>query len=144
MTQTNKSKTPIQIFLSYTMADIAYARKIRALLSQRLNLRIFTTETLSAGEDWKTKIRDEIAQCDIFVVLLSPDAVTSPWVLNELGAAWGLQKPIISIVTQPDVFAHLPILLDRIINIEDVEKPGTITQILEHYEGHAAATATSE
>lgn len=139
--QKEKAKRTLHIFLSYTVADRAQAHKLRSLLSQRSNLRIFTTEMLSAGEDWRSKLRDELSQCDIFVVLLSSNSVNSPWVLQELGAAWGLSKLIIPIVTHPEVASKIPAPLNEIqsIEIEDFEKPEVVNQILEHYEEMAAS-----
>jgi nucleoside 2-deoxyribosyltransferase len=135
-TQKERGKQVLRIFLSYTAVDRMYANKLRSLLSQRPNLRIFTTETLSAGEDWESKLKDELSQCDIFIVLLSSNSVDSEWVLHELGAAWALNKPIIPIVTHPEVFSKIPLTLRGIkfAEIKDLEKPEVISQILEHYE----------
>lgn len=139
--QKERSKQALRIFLSYTTADTIYAHKLRSLLSQRPNLRIFTTETLSAGEDWESKLKDELSQCDIFVVLLSSNSVNSNWVLHELGAAWALNKPIIPIVIYPEVFSKIPLPLHGIkfIEIKELEKPEIISQVLEHYEEMATS-----
>lgn len=136
MSRKGKSKPISRIFLSYVGADRAYARKLRDLLSQRPNLRIFTTETLSAGEDWESKLKDELAQSDIFMVLLSSDSVDSKWVLHELGAAWALDKPIIPVVINPEAFSKIPVTLHELqsVEIKDLETPGVIEQILEGYE----------
>jgi len=125
-----------RIFLSYAGADRTYARKLRSLLSQRPNLRIFTTETLSAGEDWESELRDELAQSDLFMVLLSSNSVDSKWVLHELGAAWALNKPIIPIVINPEAFSKIPVTLGELqsVEIEDLENPEVIDQILEVHE----------
>ncbi len=125
-----------KIFLSYAASDRAYAHKLRDILSKRSNVRIFTTETLSAGEDWQDKLKDELSKSDIFLVLLSPDSVGSEWVLHELGAAWAMDKPIIPIVTHPEVFSKIPVSLSQIqfIEVKDIEKPEVINQILERYE----------
>jgi len=134
--QKERGKQALRIFLSYAAADRTYAHKLRSFLSQRPNLRIFTTETLSAGEDWESKLKDELSQCNIFVVLLSSNSVDSKWVLHELGAAWALNKPIIPIVTHPEIFSKIPLTLRGIkfVEIKDLEKPEVISQILEHYE----------
>jgi hypothetical protein len=139
--QEEKAKRTLRIFLSYTAADRAQARKLRSLLSQRSNLRIFTTEMLSAGEDWRSRLRDELSQCDIFVVLLSSNSVNSPWVLQESGAAWGLNKLIIPIVTHPEVVSKIPAPLNEIqsIEVKNFERPEVVNQILEHYEEMAAS-----
>jgi hypothetical protein len=131
-----KDKRVLRVFLSYAAADSAYAHKLHYILSQRLNLRIFTDKALSAGEDWKSKLKNELAQCDIFVVLLSPNSVQSAWVLQELGAAWMLEKPILPIVTDSQVLTRIPVELRNVqlVDIQDLENPETVNQIIESFE----------
>ena len=130
-------KAQVRIFLSYATADKEYAHRLRSLLSKRPNLRVFTTETLSAGEDWESKLKDELSQSDVFIVVLSSNSVDSKWVLHELGAAWALDKPIISVVTHPEVFSKIPVDLREVqsVEVEYLEShPEVIKQILERYE----------
>jgi len=134
--QKEKGKQVLRIFLSYVAADRGSARKLRNLLSRRPNLHIFTPEMLSAGEDWVSRLRDEISQCDIFIVLLSPDSVSSPSVLSELGAAWALDKLIIPVITHPEVLSKIPVDLRKVqsVEIKYLEShPEAIRQILERY-----------
>jgi hypothetical protein len=46
-----RGEKTLRVFLSYTIADKLYAHKLHSLLSQWPNLRIFTPEMLSAGEN---------------------------------------------------------------------------------------------
>lgn len=134
--QKEKDKQVLRIFLSYVAADREYARKLRNLLSRRPNLHIFTPEMLSAGGDWVSILKDEISQCDIFIVLLSPDSVSSPSVLSELGAAWALDKLIIPVVTHPEVFSKIPMDLRKVqsVEIKDLEShPEAIRLFFERY-----------
>jgi nucleoside 2-deoxyribosyltransferase len=126
--------------LSYAASDRGYARQLELALSGRANLRVFTTDALSAGEDWESKLRDEIAQTDIFMVLLSPASVGSNWVLHELGAAWALGKPIIPVLTQPEAFIRVPVeLQDRVpVSFSSLDSPEALTQLLEPFEKTAA------
>jgi len=131
-----KNKQITHIFLSYAAADKEYAHKLYNLLSQHSDFYIFTLEMLSAGEDWESKLKDEISKSDIFIVLLSSKSVNSNWVLHELGAAWALNKPIIPVVIHPDVFLQIPLPLRQmsLIDFKDFEKPEVIDKILEQYE----------
>ena len=136
-TKREKVKQDLRIFLSYATADREYARRLRSLLSRRPNLRIFTTETLSAGEDWESRLKDELSQSDIFVVLLSLNSVDSKWVLHELGAAWALDKPIISVVTHPGVVSKIPMDLREVqsVEVEYLEShPEIMRQIFKRYD----------
>ncbi len=136
MIHKEKKQDTLNIFLSYTTEDSSYAHKLERLLSQRSNVRIFTTEMLSAGEDWQSKLKDELSNCDIFVVMLSPNSVNSKWVLQELGAAWALNKPIVVSGTNIELLSKIPVDLDQsnFIDIKELDKPEILDQILESYE----------
>ena len=126
-----------RIFLSYAISDAIYAHKLLRLLFQRSNLRVFTTEMLSAGENWESKLKEEISQCDIFMMLLSPNSVDSNWVLHELGAAWALNKSIIPVVIHPETVPKIPVQLrkSQLVVFDDFKNPETINKILNSYEG---------
>jgi len=88
-----KSRNSLKVFLTYSRKDEEYGRKLRKILSMNPNIRrIFTPEMLSAGDEWLSKLKDEISQCDVFMLLLSANTINSEWVMSELGAAWGLNK----------------------------------------------------
>jgi len=53
---------------------------------------------IDAGQLIAESVRTNIQVCDEFVVLLSRYSKDRPWVLIEMGAAWGLQKPIIAVI----------------------------------------------
>jgi len=112
------AKKNIHVFLSYSLFDKEYAHKLHRILSQRFDYRVFTTELLSAGEDWKSKLKDELLRCDIFVVLLSSNSLHSGWVLSVLGAAWALNKPIILVITHFEVILEIPMYLRKIQTVE--------------------------
>ena len=134
--QKEKGKRALHVFLSYAAADREYARKLFNLLSQRSNLHIFNLEGLSAGEAWESKLKDELSQCDIFIVLLSSNSVNSKWVLSELGAAWALNKLIIPVVTNTEVLSKIPMDLRKTYSVESTyleDHPEVIDQILERY-----------
>lgn len=141
-TQKEKGKRALRIFLSYAATDREYARKLPNLLSLRPNIHIFTPEMLSAGEEWVPRLRDEISQCDIFIVILSSDSVSSPSVLSELGAAWALDKLIIVVFTHSEVFSKIPVNLREVqsLEIKYLEShPEAIKQIIERYEEGATS-----
>lgn len=63
------------------------------------------TKTFLDGKDIETgdlipdSIRKNIKDCDEFLILLTKDSVSRPWVLVELGAAWGMGKRISGITS---------------------------------------------
>jgi hypothetical protein len=54
----------------------------------------------------------QVGQCQELVVLLSDVSKDRPWVLIEVGAAWGLRKPIMVVLDKiglnemPDIIRH--------------------------------------
>ena len=114
-----------RVFLSYANADREQAEKLRFLLEAHPGIEVFSTDMLSAGGDWQSKLRGELEACDVFAVVFSPNSMTSPWVLQELGAAWSLDKPILSIATKRDLPAELPVPREKTqtVNLDELKKP---------------------
>jgi hypothetical protein len=140
MTAVAKPKHVYRVFLSHSVGDRVYADKLRRLLSKRPDVSVFSVETLSAGENWQSKLKDEISNCDIFAVIFSPNSVDSQWLLQELGAAWSLHKPIIPVVTQPNLLRKIPLTLQqtRVVNFNELEKPEDFDRWFESLEAAAA------
>lgn len=62
-------------------------------------IQVFLDEKdIEAGQSIADSVRTSIEDCDEFVVLLSHNSMGRPWVLIEMGAAWGLRKPIIAVI----------------------------------------------
>jgi hypothetical protein len=52
-------------------------------------------EGLRGGQGWQKDIERGIKLCDFFLVVLTPDAIESEWVGNEIAYASNAQKRII-------------------------------------------------
>src|SRR2546427_453380 len=102
-----------RVFLSYTQSDAGQAEQLRRLLDARGDSTVFTVDSLSASAGWQGQVREALRECDVFVLLVSPAALASPWVLYELGAAWSLGKPVIPVLTDRSVAPKLPVSLER-------------------------------
>jgi len=124
---------------------MVFARHVRNLLVYRANAQVFTTEDLSAGEKWQSKLRNELSSADVVVALLTPNSSTSSWVLQEIGAAWALKKPIIPVISRRDVLNNMPISLERVLTIElaDVETPENADKFVDAFEESLAAAHLS-
>jgi nucleoside 2-deoxyribosyltransferase len=129
-------RQPVRVFISHSIVDQGFARKVRNLLFQRVNAQVFTTEDLSAGERWETKLRNELVAADVVIAILTPDSVDSGWVLHEIGAAWALEKPIIPLVTRRDVLNKMPVRLAKtqVIELTDVESAESADKFVEAFE----------
>ena len=75
-----------RIFISHSAKDY-FAQQVQDALYQRLEVEEFDpwldNRALEPGDMWRRKIHGELRQCDAGVILLSKDALTSPWVLYE-------------------------------------------------------------
>ena len=95
------------VFISHASGDRWIARQMARLLDEhggRFGVVTFLDEKdIEGGDLLAEKIRKSILACNEFVVLISPNSLTRPWVLIELGVAWGAGKKIIAIVDKVSV-----------------------------------------
>ena len=129
------------MFFSHSNEDAVLAGKLRNLLTRRVNAQVFTTEELSAGEKWATKLRKELEAADVVLALLTPGSIDSSWVLLEIGAAWALQKLIVPVVTRRDILNKLPVSLGgaKVIEVTDLETPENADRFVNAFEESLAA-----
>ncbi len=141
MSNRHSKHQPLRVFISHSNLDQVFARQMRNLLHHRANAQVFTADDLSAGEKWETKLRNELSSADVVVALLSPNSVESSWVLQEIGAAWALKKPILPVVTTRDVLNKMPLPFERakVIELTDVESPENVEKFMGAFEKSMAA-----
>jgi hypothetical protein len=140
MSTKDKAKQNIRIFLSYAAEDSNRATELMNELAKQPNVHVFTSDKMSAGENWRAKIKKALSESDFFLVLLSPTSVSSRWIQFELGVAWGLNKLIIPIVTSRDVVDRIPLNLAELpfLEMKQLKRPQAISEIMERYEKSAA------
>ncbi len=110
------ANSPTNVFISYSRADSAAIDRLEAELIGFGFITWVDREHLEGGDRWAAQIERAIQMSDVVVVCLSPDAVNSPWVTNELFYAQQLGKPIIPILLHP--VARIPLLLAAIQYID--------------------------
>ena len=85
-------KRKYQVFVSHATADkwlaITFCEKIEAAGASTFR----DDRDINGGDDIPEEIRTQIKQSRELVVLLTPESVDRPWVLLEVGAAWGRRK----------------------------------------------------
>jgi hypothetical protein len=89
------------VFFSHSHKDRWIAAQCVRLIEEKGKglVHVFLdAKDIDAGEQIADSIRTSIQECDEFVVLLSPYSKDRQWVLIEMGAAWGLEKPIVAII----------------------------------------------
>src|SRR2546421_2507877 len=82
----------LHIFVSHSHKDNGFGTKLvqdlRILLGSDTAVWYDTSGGLLGGDVWWRKIVEELTARPVFIVVLSPDAVASPWVNDEIDLAW--------------------------------------------------------
>src|SRR2546427_10069321 len=89
------------IFISFIHEEQQVALAIQEMLRSRLSAdrAVFLSADdwqIHAGEVWLDRIKQELAEATVVLLLLSPASVGRPWVNFEAGAAWLAGKFVIS------------------------------------------------
>lgn len=137
----SNEEKPVRVFITHASADRAHARKLRGWLSRQAGTSTFTLDDLSAGENWREKLRSRLAASDLILYLASPHSLESSFVLQELGAAWAFEKPIVTVIADRAATADLPFRLKqhRIMDLEDFADPDVVRDLLNQYRAPASA-----
>lgn len=86
------------VFVSYSSEDTDLASEIYELLRTAGLSCFLAAKALRAGTMWMEKVRDALRSCRVVVLLLTRNSYSSPWVMSEAGAAWGLGKPLVPVM----------------------------------------------
>ena len=87
-----------QLFISYSRVDTETTERLVERLRRVYGLpNVWYDDELHGGMRWWQAILNQIAQCDVFIYLLSNESVTSPYCQAEFTEAKRLQKPIVTV-----------------------------------------------
>ncbi len=105
----------LSIFISHSYLDndfgIQLTQHLRDLLNNEALVWYDTEGGLKGGDTWWRTIVRELTTRDVFIIIISPDAMQSPWVQRELDIALNENKHILPILyRQCEVRADLKIL----------------------------------
>ncbi len=88
---TQSQSTP-QIFISHSSKDNKFAtqlvKDLREAIGNDEAIWFDSQGGLRGGDEWERKIIKQVNARNIFIVILSPDAMTSRWVNFEIDMAW--------------------------------------------------------
>jgi hypothetical protein len=106
---------PTKIFVSHSTADeILAAALVECLLSSMIlqddEIRCTSVpgHRLPVGSDFANTLRDELGETSLVVGLLTRNAMSSGWVLFELGATWGARNNLKPLISDEIDFKELP------------------------------------
>ncbi|WP_017662245.1 TIR domain-containing protein [Baaleninema simplex] len=92
----------LDVFISYSRADAGFARKLNDALQIQGKRTWFDQESIAAGTaDFQQEIHRGIENADIFLFVLSPRSVTSPYCADEVEYAARLNKRFVTLLHQP-------------------------------------------
>jgi hypothetical protein len=110
-----KSPARTKIFISHTSADEPLAAAlVNCLLSSMIlddgDIRCTSVpgHKLPVGSDFASTLRDDIGDSSVVIGLITKNALTSSWVLFELGATWGSEKNLKPLVASDVPLRSLP------------------------------------
>ena len=85
-----------QIFISYSSQDMDWALIVQNALEEKgYSCWMANNGGINPGENYAEKITEALNNCPVFLLILSPNAVKSPWVPKELNIAISSRKHII-------------------------------------------------
>lgn len=102
---------PYDVFMSYSRQDIFAKQHFHQLFTEAGLDVWLDTERIQYGEEWRKKIEHAVANSLCTVLLASPDANTSPYVLEELTLADVHGRMIFPILLRGD---ELPVGLGKV------------------------------
>lgn len=105
------------VFLSFAAKDSNYARAISKELARR-GLHVWEAKSeIPAGEPWAKKLEAALLSASSCVVLISEEALDSPWVNFELGAAFGRSKKVVPVYLSRGARRHARSLFSSLAGI---------------------------
>ena len=100
-----ESENPLKIFISHSSKDMILATALIDLLRSALGMtadqiRCSSVDgyRLPAGVNTEQQLRDEIKGSQVMLGLITPNSLTSQYVMFELGARWGAGLPLIPLL----------------------------------------------
>ena len=92
-----------RIFFSHSGRDTYFAENLFQPGVERTGAKLFLDAgEIKYGDDFRSRLLQELELCDELLVFLSASALERPWVFAEIGAAVILNKRIVAIVYDID------------------------------------------
>ncbi|HSL45156.1 MAG TPA: toll/interleukin-1 receptor domain-containing protein [Anaerolineales bacterium] len=86
------------IFISYSRRDQEFVTRLASDLDAQVAGVWFDQSTIQLGQKWHDEIMEGIRECKAFILVLSPDAMESRYVREELNKALELGKTIFPVI----------------------------------------------
>lgn len=140
---------PIKVFLSHSAADEPLASALvdcllasMVLKDDELRCTSVAGHKLPVGSDFAATLLDDIGDSSVVIGLVTRSALSSSWVLFELGATWGAKKNMKPLVTDEVDLKSLPGPVSG-RHVARMSNRGDIAQFLEEVNHLVGATPRS-
>lgn len=112
------------VFISHSYQQASLARQAADRLKAMRLTPILDKDQLAAGDEVEGRLRKLLEQSDELLMLCSKEALASPWVMLEVGAAWAKQTRIVPVVVDDTAVNDLPGVLNRrhVTRWENIER----------------------
>ena len=142
--QISQSRTTdsIRVFISHSSHDVGLAKILIELLQKALALRSHEIRCTSvdgyrmqSGARTDERLRAEVHGAELLIGIITPNSMKSAYVIFELGARWGAEKPMIPLLAS----GTTPELLEGPlagINALDASYEGQVYQLVEDASGY--------
>ena len=116
-----------KIFISHSSANNAEALAIHDWLAAQgwgdVFLDLDPRRGLVAGDRWQAALKAAAEQCELILILISPDWAKSKWCLAEFLLAKQMNKQILGVLVKPTPLADLPVELTAEWQLVDLSAP---------------------
>ncbi len=113
---------PAKVFIAHAYKDRAAAARLAIVLPEQGFDTFLADEDIPPGEKVAERLRSEIDQSNMFLMVKSVTAGTSSSVQMELGAAWARDKPIVFVIPPdtgaPDISMPLDFAAASVLRME--------------------------
>ncbi len=111
----------MKIFISHSEKDkeiaesfIMYLQSALLLVDDDIRCTSVLGHKIPFGKSIAEILRDDLALAPTLIVLVTEESIKATWVMFELGAAWGLKKDIVPILSPGIEVKDLPSLLSNV------------------------------
>ena len=86
------------VFLSHDVADYSDVLALQRALAARGLTCFVAAKNIAVGTMWETALLDALTSSRVGLVLLTEQSAQSSWVMCEVGAMWGANLPIVTVL----------------------------------------------
>jgi WD40 repeat protein len=116
-----------KIFISHSSANNAEALAINDWLAEQgwgdVFLDLDPKRGLVAGDRWQAALKSAAEQCELILIMISPEWAKSRWCLAEFLLAKQMNKQILGVVVKATPIADLPVELTAEWQLVDLSAP---------------------